>query len=129
MDSPYELMPPTCQKVFIQLGKTDIRIVISSLYQNFRNSHVRFCTFVFFSIRAFDVSNIAKGPVFQIPVTVVQPITLPKTALLPDLTYTNVLFKPNTIQRHFILVPEDATWAGKTHKVGKLTTTLFKNII
>ncbi|XP_020282375.1 tripeptidyl-peptidase 2 isoform X2 [Pseudomyrmex gracilis] len=63
------------------------------------------------SIRAFDVSNVAKGPVFQIPVTIVQPMTLQKTALLPDLTYTNVLFKPNTIQRHFILVPEDATWA------------------
>ncbi|XP_070157555.1 tripeptidyl-peptidase 2-like isoform X1 [Polyergus mexicanus] len=63
------------------------------------------------SVRAYDVTNIAKGPVFQIPVTVVQPMTLPKTVLLPDLTYTNVLFKPNTIQRHFILVPEDATWA------------------
>lgn len=49
---------------------------------------------------------------FQIPVTVVQPQTLPKTAILPDLTYTNILFKPNTIYRHFILVPEDATWAG-----------------
>ncbi|KAI4503188.1 hypothetical protein M0802_001410 [Mischocyttarus mexicanus] len=63
------------------------------------------------SIRAYDVTNIAKGPVFQIPITIVQPMVLPKTALLPDLTYTNVLFKSNTIQRHFILVPEDATWA------------------
>ncbi|XP_018353839.1 PREDICTED: tripeptidyl-peptidase 2 isoform X2 [Trachymyrmex septentrionalis] len=63
------------------------------------------------SVRAYDVTNIAKGPVFQIPVTVIQPMIIPKTALLPDLTYTNVLFKPNTIQRHFILVPEDATWA------------------
>ncbi|KAK2578923.1 hypothetical protein KPH14_011132 [Odynerus spinipes] len=63
------------------------------------------------SVRAYDVTNIAKGPVFQIPITVVQPMVLPKTALLPDLTYTNVLFKPNTIQRHFIMVPEDATWA------------------
>lgn len=66
-----------------------------------------------FSVRAYDVTNIAKGPVFQIPVTVIQPMTILKTALLPDLLYTNVLFKPNTIQRHFILVPEDATWAGK----------------
>ncbi|XP_066603717.1 tripeptidyl-peptidase 2 [Prorops nasuta] len=63
------------------------------------------------SIRAYDVNNIAKGPVFQIPITVVQPATLPKTSILPDLTFTKVLFKPNTIQRHFILVPEDATWA------------------
>jgi len=44
-------------------------------------------------------------------------MTIPKTALLPDLTYTNVLFKPNTIQRHFILVPEDATWAGNILKI------------
>lgn len=46
-------------------------------------------------------------------------MTIPKTALLPDLTYTNVLFKPNTIQRHFILVPEDATWAGKISCIKK----------
>lgn len=72
---------------------------------------------IIFSVRAYDVTNIAKGPVFQIPVTVIQPMTIPKTALLPDLTYTNVLFKPNTIQRHFILVPEDATWAGKKSKM------------
>lgn len=68
---------------------------------------------VFYSVRAFDVTDIAKGPVFQIPITVVQPQVLPKSAILPDLTFSNVLFKPNTIRRHFILVPEDATWAGK----------------
>ena len=68
----------------------------------------------FFSIRAYDVSNIDKGPVFRIPITVVQPVVLPKTVVLPDLTYTDVLFKPNTIIRHFILVPEDATWAGNS---------------
>uniref|UniRef100_A0ABD2WWK7 Tripeptidyl-peptidase 2 n=1 Tax=Trichogramma kaykai TaxID=54128 RepID=A0ABD2WWK7_9HYME len=65
----------------------------------------------FTSIRAYDVSNVDKGPLFRIPITVVQPSTIPKTATLPDLVFTNVAFKPNTIQRHFILVPEDATWA------------------
>ncbi|XP_033232099.1 tripeptidyl-peptidase 2 isoform X2 [Belonocnema kinseyi] len=63
------------------------------------------------SIRAYDVSNVDKGPVFRIPVTVVQPAVLSKTAVLPDINYTDILFKPNTIVRHFILVPEDATWA------------------
>ncbi|XP_076397926.1 tripeptidyl-peptidase 2 isoform X1 [Megachile rotundata] len=63
------------------------------------------------NVRAYDVTDIAKGPVFQIPVTVVQPQLLPKTAILPDLSYSSVLFKPNTLRRHFILVPEDATWA------------------
>ncbi|XP_046586806.1 tripeptidyl-peptidase 2 isoform X1 [Neodiprion lecontei] len=63
------------------------------------------------SIRAYDVTCVEKGPVFQVPVTVVQPMALPKTAVLPDVHFTNVLFKPNTIRRHFILVPDDATWA------------------
>lgn len=63
-------------------------------------------------IRAYDVENVEKGPVFRIPITVVQPLTIPKTLNLPDLHYNHVLFKPNTINRHFILVPDDATWAG-----------------
>lgn len=67
----------------------------------------------FYSVRAYDVTDIAKGPVFQIPITVVQPTVLSKSAILPDLTFTNVSFSPNTIHRHFIMVPEDATWAGK----------------
>ncbi|KAJ8670647.1 hypothetical protein QAD02_001906 [Eretmocerus hayati] len=63
------------------------------------------------SILAYDVTNVDKGPLFRIPVTVVQPSTISKSSSLPDLTFTNVLFKPNTIQRHFIVVPDDATWA------------------
>ena len=63
-------------------------------------------------IRAYDVNNVDKGPVFRIPITVVQPLTIPKTANMPDLHYNRMLFKPNTINRHFILVPDDATWAG-----------------
>ncbi|XP_014208208.1 tripeptidyl-peptidase 2 isoform X2 [Copidosoma floridanum] len=62
------------------------------------------------SIRAYDVTNVDKGPVFRIPITVVQPATVPHNLSLPDLTFKNVLFKPNTIQRHFIVVPDDATW-------------------
>lgn len=65
------------------------------------------------SIRAYDVTNVEKGPVFRIPVTLIQPTVLSKAATLPDLNYTNVLFKPNTIIRHFIVVPDDSTWAGK----------------
>ncbi|XP_024939416.1 tripeptidyl-peptidase 2 isoform X3 [Cephus cinctus] len=62
-------------------------------------------------IRAYDVTSIEKGPVFRIPITAVQPSLVPKTSVLPDLSFSNVPFKPNTIQRHFILVPDDATWA------------------
>ncbi|XP_076685935.1 tripeptidyl-peptidase 2-like isoform X2 [Andrena cerasifolii] len=77
------------------------------------------------SVRAYDVTDIAKGPVFQIPITVVQPAVLSKSAILPDLTFTNVAFSPNTIHRHFIMVPEDATWAvvrlksSEKEKVGR----------
>lgn len=65
------------------------------------------------SIRAFDVTNVDKGPIFRIPITVVQPSSISKMSPLPDLTFNNVQFKPNTIRRHFILVPDDATWAGE----------------
>ncbi|KAH0553976.1 tripeptidyl-peptidase 2 isoform X2 [Cotesia glomerata] len=63
------------------------------------------------NIRAYDVENVEKGPVFSIPITVVQPLAIQKSMNLPDLHYSRVLFKANTIVRHFILVPEDATWA------------------
>ncbi|XP_044020581.1 tripeptidyl-peptidase 2 isoform X2 [Aphidius gifuensis] len=63
------------------------------------------------TIRAYDVNNIDKGPVFLIPITIVQPMIIEKTMNLPDFHYSKILFKPNTIKRHFILVPDDATWA------------------
>lgn len=50
---------------------------------------------------------------FEIPVTVVQPYVIN-----PEVTKTfqpdsPKEFKPNTIQRDFILVPPNATWAGE----------------
>lgn len=56
--------------------------------------------------------NTDKGPVFQVPITVIQPSLLPKGGTCPDLVFKDVLFKPNTIKRHFIFVPDDATWGG-----------------
>ncbi|XP_044257538.1 tripeptidyl-peptidase 2 isoform X2 [Tribolium madens] len=60
-------------------------------------------------IEAFDVSCVSKGPVFKIPITVIQPIEVkpPKHTV----SYNSVLFKPNTIKRHFFVVPHFATWA------------------
>lgn len=54
-----------------------------------------------------------KGPVFRVPITVIRPTQLPRELFRPELHFTNVMFKPNTVQRHFILVPDEATWAGK----------------
>nr|XP_023026432.1 tripeptidyl-peptidase 2-like [Leptinotarsa decemlineata] len=64
-----------------------------------------YCTF----IKAYDVSCIEKGPVFKIPITILQPkgITEPKYSL----TYNKVNFKPNTIKRYYYTVPNMATWA------------------
>jgi len=59
------------------------------------------------------VSCVEKGPVFRVPITIVRPMQLPRELLRPELNFTNVLFKPNTMQRHFVLVPDEATWAGK----------------
>lgn len=60
-------------------------------------------------IDAYDITNVAKGPVFKIPVTVVIPdeLSAPKYSV----TLSSVQFKPNTIKRHFYLVPHFATWA------------------
>jgi hypothetical protein len=53
-----------------------------------------------------------KGPVFEVPVTVVKPVAVVSKDP-PELGFKEVNFKPGTIKRHFIMVPEDATWAGK----------------
>lgn len=50
---------------------------------------------------------------FRVPITVIRPIQLPQELFRPELPFTNVIFKPNSMQRHFILVPDEATWAGK----------------
>ncbi|XP_067010836.2 tripeptidyl-peptidase 2 [Anabrus simplex] len=62
-------------------------------------------------IKAYDVACVDKGPVFVVPITVVRPLEIPKEKLRPELNYRNVVFLPNTMHRHFILVPDDATWA------------------
>ncbi|XP_058831362.1 tripeptidyl-peptidase 2 [Topomyia yanbarensis] len=62
------------------------------------------------SIKAFDSSCVDKSVLFEIPVTVVQPIVVdPKT-----FEYTQseaVCCKPNTILRNFFMVPKYATRA------------------
>jgi len=60
------------------------------------------------------VSCVAKGPLFEVPITVVKPVSVEKNQL-PDLVFRDVHFKPGTIKRHFVLVPDGSTWAGKKY--------------
>lgn len=61
------------------------------------------------SIDGYDSSCTDKGPLFSIPITVIQPFEF-KPDEMPVLEYKNVNFRPNELQRHFIMVPEYATW-------------------
>ncbi|KAH8402249.1 hypothetical protein KR009_010707 [Drosophila setifemur] len=68
-------------------------------------------------IRAYDTDCVQKGPLFEIPITVVQPHVLESDQNTPVFEPAttkgekSVEFQPNTIQRDFIVVPDKATWA------------------
>ena len=86
-------------------------------------------------VRAYDVTEANKGAVFEIPITVVkpEPLTLdagPRPTFVvgtfPSVTSNaqggsgrqistysgqSVVFQPNNIRRHFLMVPDKATWA------------------
>lgn len=73
---------------------------------------IDFSLFCSFRIRAYESNDVEKGSVFEIPVTVVQPIALDAQSNWRQ-EFDEVVCKPNTILRHFIMVPNNATWAGK----------------
>lgn len=50
-----------------------------------------------------------RGPVFRVEVTLVQPQRVNYSK--PELTFNGEDFQPDTIKRHFVLVPEEVTWA------------------
>ncbi|KAJ8930438.1 hypothetical protein NQ314_016765 [Rhamnusium bicolor] len=60
-------------------------------------------------INAYDVSCIEKGPVFKIPITLIQPKEVNEAKHV--VSYNKINFKPNTIKRHYYVVPNMATWA------------------
>ncbi|XP_037944687.1 tripeptidyl-peptidase 2 isoform X2 [Teleopsis dalmanni] len=67
-------------------------------------------------IRAYDSSCVQKGSVFEIPITLVQPhvMNCEESRIFEPSgckTDAGIEFQPNTIQRDFILVPKNATWA------------------
>ena len=67
------------------------------------------------SIKAYDTDAVEKDALFEIPITVVQPhvINCEETRTFePSHPNGSMEFQPNTIQRDFVLVPPNATWAG-----------------
>lgn len=62
------------------------------------------------TLRAYDVKCPDKGPVFHFEITVVKPVTFPEYCTRPQLKYES-LFKPGEIHRHFVLVPEEVSYA------------------
>ncbi|XP_050519115.1 tripeptidyl-peptidase 2 [Diabrotica virgifera virgifera] len=60
-------------------------------------------------LSGYDVKCIEKGPLFKIPITIIQPIEVKPPKY--QFGVNNVRFEPNTIKRHYITVPKTATWA------------------
>ena len=59
------------------------------------------------SVKAYDSSCPEKGPVFEVPITVVKP----EVMSLNEITFSKQHFASGDIQRRFIAVPKHATWA------------------
>ncbi len=61
-------------------------------------------------VKAYDLQEPRKGHLFEIPITLVIPEPL-LSEPRPHASYSKVSFGPGTIRRHFLPVPENATWA------------------
>lgn len=61
-------------------------------------------------IKAYDAANVELGHLFEIPITVVQPLEVTASTGFV-FTAESQVFTPNTIARHFLQVPNFATWA------------------
>ncbi|XP_064639092.1 tripeptidyl-peptidase 2-like isoform X2 [Lineus longissimus] len=64
----------------------------------------------FTEVLAYDISNCSKGPLFRFPVTVIKP-TVVSDKIGSRMEFKDKCLNPGSIQRHFIAVPEGATWA------------------
>ena len=70
-------------------------------------------------VNGYDANDVDKGPLFEIPITVVRPEPLiPEPR--PHIEHNNVGFNPGEIKRHFVKAPNDATWAVVRYSIGNL---------
>lgn len=61
-------------------------------------------------VNAYDMKCPSKGPIFEIPITVVRTDKL-QMEPRPVFERCNVIFAPGEIKRSFVQVPREATWA------------------
>lgn len=65
------------------------------------------------TIKAYDTACIEKGHIFHINITLVQPHVFPEKEVNYQLAWKDQFFPSNSLKRHFVLVPELATYASK----------------
>ncbi|XP_076356359.1 tripeptidyl-peptidase II isoform X2 [Tachypleus tridentatus] len=81
-------------------------------------------------VRAYDVQNPQKGPVFSVPVTVIKPKNISENTDW-ELAVSGVMMKPGAIVREFIEIPRGATWAVikiKSHNQERSSTFILHSI-
>lgn len=60
-------------------------------------------------IRGYDSSSPERGPVFRLPITVIRPVEVRNEG--GPTWQESIHFEPGYEERHFLVVPEGATWA------------------
>ena len=68
--------------------------------------------YIFYRLRGYDVKCPDKGAVFHFEITVVKPHIFTSLSSAPQLKYSSVLFKAGEIHRHFLMVPDQVSYAG-----------------
>ncbi|CAL8107213.1 unnamed protein product [Orchesella dallaii] len=79
-------------------------------------------------IEAYDVTDIERGPVFTVSVTVVRPKILQTTPLCrPIIDLPSLKCEPGVLKRYFLQVPKGASWANLNLKMTGVSTTVDPN--
>uniref|UniRef100_A0A0A9YF50 Tripeptidyl-peptidase 2 n=2 Tax=Lygus hesperus TaxID=30085 RepID=A0A0A9YF50_LYGHE len=63
------------------------------------------------SLKGYDVKEPEKGALFNVEITVAKPLSFGEKISKPILKYDGVHFRPGQIRRHYIFVPDRATYA------------------
>ncbi|XP_066956231.1 tripeptidyl-peptidase 2 isoform X3 [Macrobrachium rosenbergii] len=68
----------------------------------------------FTTVKAYNASNVEKGVMFEVPITIV----VPTVDLLHGYFYSSAaeVFRAGCVRRHFLQVPIESTWASVTLK-------------